>query len=163
MRDISAGGDIVNSTITEIVGHNPSVEILQQPAQELAEAERGSRLIVRHERVRRARRAVIFGVIALAAFGMAGVLGYFWLFRGGELSFNDLVRDGSNIAIAALVSTLVAALAGAVTAGLSLRQRIPRGAETLNVERLQTISLRWDELRALGLPKADMKALRRRR
>ncbi|MFK4788493.1 hypothetical protein [Microbacterium sp. ZW T5_56] len=163
MRDISAGGDIVNSTITEIVGNNPSVEILQQPAQELAEAERGSRRIVRFERRRRARRAAIFGGVALAAFGAAGVLGYFWLFQGGELSFNDLVHDGSNIAIAALISTLVAAIAGVVTTALSIRQKTPRAAETLNVERLATITLRWDELRALGLSKAEIKALRKRR
>ena len=156
MRDISAGRDIVDCNITEIVGSQPSNEILQQSAEELAEAEHNSRRIVSHLRKSRSLRATIFMLVALAAFGVTGVLGYYWLFQQGELELSDMIQDGSNIAVGAL-------LLGVAMSGLAYGQRIPSEAENLNKSRLRTIGMRWEELKGLGLPKKEMKELRRRK
>lgn len=163
MRDISAGRDIVDCNITEIVGSRPSNEILQQSAEELAEAEHNSRRIVSHLRKSRSLRATIFMLVALAAFGVTGVLGYYWLFQQGELELSDMIQDGSNIAVGALVSSIVALLLGVAMSGLAYGQRIPSEAENLNKSRLRTIGMRWEELKGLGLPKKEMKELRRRK
>ncbi len=162
MRDVSAGRDIVNSTIMEIVGTNPTVEILQQSAEEVAEAEKLSRLVVSAGRKKRAKTAAISSAIALAGLLVAGLLGYFWLLDGGKLSVQDIIRDGSNVALGAIVSTAVSALVGVASGIVAFWQKDPTDAEKLNSERLRTISTRWQELLLLGFPKSDMRQLRKR-
>lgn len=162
MRDISAGRDIINSTITEVVGARPTMEILQQPAEDLAAAEKLSRTIVRSGRRRRAVRAALASVVALASIAVAGLLGYFWLLRRGEIAVPDLVRDSSNIAISALVSVVVSALVGVTAAGYAYEQRNPTEAEAINLARLKTIATRWNELKFMGFPKSEMRTLRKR-
>lgn len=162
MRDISAGGDIVNTTITEVVGNNPSVEILQQPAEELAKAEKLSRRIVSSGRKKRSIRGAIYAGVAIVALAAAGILGYFWLFQGGTIAPADIIRDGSNVALGAIISTIVSALIGTIFGVAAFWQKDPTSAEQINTERLKTIGTRWEELRLLGLPKAEIKRLRKR-
>lgn len=163
MRDISAGRDIVNSTITEIVGANPTLEILQQPAEELATAEKLSRKAIRNGRKRRAVRAVTFGVIALVAFFAAGIFGYFWLLDEGKISVGDVIRDVSNVAIGAIASTVVSVVVGLLTGAVAVAQKDQSDAEKINSARLRTISTRWDELKLLGFPKSDIREIRKRK
>jgi hypothetical protein len=147
----------------EIVGTHPTIEILQQPAEELAAAERLSKQIVRAARKKRAVRASVSSGAALLAFAMAGILGYFWLLQGGEIRIADVIRDSSNIAIGALVSTVVALAGGVVGSAYAYRQKDPTDAEAINCQRLRTIATRWEELDLLGLPKTEKRELRRRR
>lgn len=163
MRDISAGRDIVNSSITEIVGSNPTVEILQQPAEQLAEDEKLSRKVMRGGRKKRAILAFILSAIALVALAAASLLGYFWLLEGGEMGISDIIRDSSNIAMGALISTLASAVVGIAAGIVSYWQKDPTNAEVLNSKRLRQIATRWDELKHLGLPKSEMRRLRKRR
>ncbi|WEK59879.1 MAG: hypothetical protein P0Y60_11005 [Candidatus Microbacterium colombiense] len=162
MRDVSAGRDIVNSTIMEIVGTHPTVEILQQPAEELADAEKLSRLVVSAGRKKRAKLAAAFSAVALVGLVVAGLLGYFWLLDGGKIGFQDIIRDGSNVALSAVVSTTVSALVGIVSGAMAFWQKDPTDAEKINGARLRTISTRWEELRLLGFPKSEMRQLRKR-
>lgn len=162
MRDVSAGRDIVNSTIMEVVGNNPTVEILQQPAEELAAAEKLSHRVVREGRKKRSLVAAILSLIALVALAAACLLGYYWLLQGGKIEIADVIRDTSNIGIDALVSTLVSATVGVATAIVAYWQKEPTEAETLNSQRLRTIATRWDELRLLGFPRSEIKNLRKR-
>ena len=162
MRDISAGRDIVGCTFTEYVGDNISQEILQQGAEELAVAERNSRRVVAYQRKERSKRAAILGTCALFAFGVAALLGYFWLLRGGAIGIPELIHDASNIAMGALVSTLVAIVAGLLTASLAVGQKDPNNTEKINLERLKMVHIRWEELKGLGFPKAEIKKLRKK-
>lgn len=162
MRDVSAGRDIVNSPIIEIVGSNPSLEILQQPAEELAAAEKVSRRAVFAGRKRRAKRAAIFSAVALVGLVAAGLLGYFWLLDGGKIGVQDIIRDSSNVVLAAVVSTAVSALVAIVFGAMAFWQKDPTDAEKLNSGRLRNISTRWDELSLLGFPKSEMRQLRKR-
>ncbi len=146
----------------EIVGNNPSVEILQQPAEELAAAEKLSRKVVRGGRKKRATLAAIFSVIALVAFAAACLLGYFWLLQDGKIGISDIIRDSSNITVGALVSTLVSAAVSFVTGAFAYQQKDPSNAEAINSQRLRTIATRWDELKFLGFPKSEMRQLRKR-
>lgn len=163
MRDVSAGRDIVNSTIMEIVGNHPNIEILQQPAEELAAAEKLSRRVIREGRKKRSLLAAVFLFIALVALAATCLFGYYWLLQGGKIEIADVIRDISNIGIGALVSTLVSASVGIATAIVAYWQKDPTNAETLNPQRLKKIATRWDELRLLGFPKSEMKKLRKRR
>lgn len=162
MRDVSAGRDIVNSTIMEIVGTNPTVEILQQPAEELADAEKLSRLVVSAGRKKRAKLAAIFSAVALVGLVVAGLLGYFWLLDGGKISVQDVIRDGSNVALGAVVSTAISAIVGLASGAMAFWQKDPTDAEKINNARLRTISTRWEELRLLGFPKSEIRQLRKR-
>jgi cytochrome c biogenesis protein ResB len=162
MRDVSAGRDIVNSTIMEIVGTNPTIEILQQPAEKLAEAEKLSRRVVSAGRKKRAKLGAIFSAVALVGLVVAGLLGYFWLLQGGKISVQDIIRDSSNVVLAAVVSTAISALVGLAFGIVAFRQKDPTDAERINSQRLRAISTRWEELRLLGFPKSDMRELRKR-
>lgn len=162
MRDISAGRDIIDSNFIEILGNNPSIEIMQQPAKELAEAEKYSRTVVRGARKSRAIKSLISIVIAIAALVVAVTIGYTWLLQGGEIGVADLVRDGSNVALGALLSVVFSLLIGCLGGAYAYSQKDPTQAERINFQRLQNISTRWDELKYLGFPKSEIRKLRRR-
>lgn len=161
MRDIHAGRDIVDCTITEIVGDHPTVKILQQGGVELAKAEQRSRQIVSHQRKKRLARASLFALLALAIWGISAGLGYYWLLHQGHLTMADLIHDTSNVSIAAFVSVAVTALVGVGFGIASYAQKDPTPAESLNTARLRTINVRWDELRGLGLSNKDIKKIRK--
>ncbi|MFV0432429.1 MAG: hypothetical protein ACK5LO_00375 [Leucobacter sp.] len=92
----------------------------------------------------------------------AGLLGYFWLLDGGKIGVQDIIRDGSNVVLAAVVSTAVSALVAIVFGAMAFWQKDPTDAEKLNSVRLRNISTRWDELSLLGFPKSEMRQLRKR-
>lgn len=161
MRDINAR-DIINSPITEVIGVHPSREILEQSGEKLAEAENNSRTIVRYGKRKRVRRAFICGLVALLFLTLAIVMGYFWLFKGGKVGVSDLVKTTLDGAVGALISTAVCAVIGLVSGGVAYGCRRPSDAEKLNSGRLDLIAVRWDELEALGISKAERRSLRRR-
>lgn len=160
MRDINAGRDIINSNIIEYVGANPSREILQHTAEELAEAEKRSKRIVKSERRDRTRVGVIFASLTLACLSGIALLGYYWLLDSGKLTLSDLAHDVSNDIIAAYVCIVATALVGVACAVKAESQLKPTRAERLNKERLGMVDIRWRELKGLGLDKKEIKRYR---
>ena len=162
--NVSAGRDIIGSNITQIVGSNPSISILESTAEQLAEAENDSRKIIRKTRSKRIKGGAISFAITFGFLVLTAVLGYFWLFRSGEVKATDIVKDLIPNFILPLVISLLTLLPGAIFGGKMWRQfTSPSDAENINKNRLRLIQVRWDELNALGLSKKRINMLRRKK